>query len=119
MAVLVALAQLGGLSIDVVGGMGGAAGLPGSLALGAERWLLGRVGVIGLVFRFVVCLLCVCLIAVGVGVVVVSVSVVGLTAVAAEPVVVFCRRCGHAWVVSVIAGDVSGSVSLQGTRMWL
>ena len=95
---IAAIAKLGGLKIEVGGGIRDEARIQRYLDLGADRCAQ---------------------IAVGVDMKDGAVAVNGWKEVPPEPGVAFCRRCANAGVKAIIATDISRDGTMQGTNMTL
>ena len=100
---IAAIAKLGGLKIEVGGGIRDEARIQRYLDLGADR-CIQKYGA---------------QIAVGVDMKDGAVAVNGWKEVTPEPGVAFCRRCANAGVKAIIATDISRDGTMQGTNMAL
>ena len=114
---IAAIAALGGLFIEVGGGIRDEARIRRYLDLGVGRCILGTIAVKDFDFtarmaqRYGAC------IAVGVDMKDGFIAVNGWREVTPEPGVAFCRRCAAAGVRAVIATDISRDGTLQGTNL--
>ena len=114
---IAAIAALGGLFIEVGGGIRDEARIRRYLDLGVGRCILGTVAVKD--FGFTACMAqrYGARIAVGVDMKDGFVAVNGWREVTPEPGVAFCRRCAAAGVQAVIATDIARDGTLQGTNL--
>lgn len=119
MATIAAIAQLGGLFIEVGGGIRDEARIRQYLALGVGRCILGTVAVKDFAFTAKMAQTYGEKIAVGVDMKNGFVAVNGWKEVTLEPGVAFCRRCAAAGVKAIIATDISRDGTLQGTNLEL
>ena len=111
---IAAIAKLGGLKIEVGGGIRDEARIQRYLDLGADRCILGTVAVKNFDFTAEMAQN-----AVGVDMKDGAVAVNGWKEVTPEPGVAFCRRCANAGVKAIIATDISRDGTMQGTNMAL
>lgn len=116
---IAAIAKLGGLKIEVGGGIRDEARIQRYLDLGAGRCILGTVAVKNFDFTAEMAQKYGAQIAVGVDMKDGAVAVNGWKEVTPEPGVVFCRRCANAGVKAIIATDISRDGTMQGTNMAL
>ena len=116
---IAAIAKLGGLKIEVGGGIRDEARIQRYLDLGADRCILGTVAVKNFDFTAEMAQKYGAQIAVGVDMKDGAVAVNGWKEVTPEPGVAFCRRCANAGVKAIIATDISRDGTLQGTNMAL
>ena len=116
---IAAIAKLGGLKIEVGGGIRDEARIQRYLDLGAHRCILGTVAVKNFDFTAEMAQKYGTQIAVGVDMKDGAVAVNGWKEVTPEPGVAFCRRCANAGVKAIIATDISRDGTLQGTNMAL
>ena len=116
---IAAIAKLGGLKIEVGGGIRDEARIQRYLDLGADRCILGTVAVKNFDFTAEMAQKYGTQIAVGVDMKDGAVAVNGWKEVTPEPGVAFCRRCANAGVKAIIATDISRDGTLQGTNMAL
>lgn len=114
-----AIAKLGGLKIEVGGGIRDEARIQRYLDLGAGRCILGTVAVKNFDFTAEMAQKYGAQIAVGVDMKDGAVAVNGWKEVTPEPGVAFCRRCANAGVKAIIATDISRDGTMQGTNMAL
>ena len=112
---IAAIAKLGGLKIEVGGGIRDEARIQRYLDLGADRCILGTVAVKNFDFTAEMAQKYGAQIAVGVDMKDGAVAVNGWKEVTPEPGVAFCRRCANAGVKAIIATDISR----DGTNMAL
>lgn len=116
---IAAIAALGGLKIEVGGGIRDEERIKMYLDLGVDRCILGTVAVKNFAFTEKMAQRYGARIAVGVDMKDGFVAVNGWKEVTPEPGVAFCRRCAAAGVRAVIATDISRDGTLQGTNMEL
>ena len=116
---IAAIAKLGGLKIEVGGGIRDEARIQRYLDLGAGRCILGTVAVKNFDFTAEMAQKYGAQIAVGVDMKDGAVAVNGWKEVTPEPGVAFCRRCANAGVKAIIATDISRDGTMQGTNMAL
>lgn len=116
---IAAIAKLGGLKIEVGGGIRDVARIQRYLDLGADRCILGTVAVKNFDFTAEMAQKYGAQIAVGVDMTDGAVAVNGWKEVTPEPGVAFCRRCANAGVKAIIATDISRDGTMQGTNMAL
>ena len=116
---IAAIAALGGLFIEVGGGIRDEARIRRYLDLGVGRCILGTVAVKDFGFTARMAQRYGVRIAVGVDMKDGFVAVNGWREVTPEPGVAFCRRCAAAGVRAVIATDIARDGTLQGTRLVL
>lgn len=114
---IAAIAALGGLFIEVGGGIRDEARIRRYLDLGVGRCILGTVAVKDFGFTARMAQRYGARIAVGVDMKDGFVAVNGWREVTPEPGVAFCRRCAEAGVQAVIATDISRDGTLQGTNL--
>ena len=114
---IAAIAALGGLFIEVGGGIRDEARIRRYLDLGVGRCILGTVAVKDFDFTARMAQRYGARIAVGVDMKDGFVAVNGWREVTPEPGVAFCRRCAAAGVRAVIATDISRDGTLQGTNL--
>ena len=114
---IAAIAALGGLFIEVGGGIRDEARIRRYLDLGVGRCILGTVAVKDFGFTARMAQRYGARIAVGVDMKDGFVAVNGWREVTPEPGVAFCRRCAAAGVQAVIATDISRDGTLQGTNL--
>ena len=114
---IAAIAALGGLFIEVGGGIRDEARIRRYLNLGVGRCILGTVAVKDFGFTARMAQRYGARIAVGVDMKDGFVAVNGWREVTPEPGVAFCRRCAAAGVRAVIATDISRDGTLQGTNL--
>ena len=114
---IAAIAALGGLFIEVGGGIRDEARIRRYLDLGVGRCILGTVAVKDFGFTARMAQRYGARIAVGVDMKDGFVAVNGWREVTPEPGVAFCRRCAAAGVRAVIATDISRDGTLQGTNL--
>ena len=112
-----AIAALGGLFIEVGGGIRDEARIRRYLDLGVGRCILGTVAVKDFGFTARMAQRYGARIAVGVDMKDGFVAVNGWREVTPEPGVAFCRRCAAAGVQAVIATDIARDGTLQGTNL--
>ena len=114
---IAAIAKLGGLKIEVGGGIRDEARIQRYLDLGADRCILGTVAVKNFDFTAEMAQKYGAQIAVGIDMKDGAVAVNGWKEVTPEPGVAFCRRCANAGVKAIIATDISRDGTMQGTNM--
>ena len=114
---IAAIAALGGLFIEVGGGIRDEARICRYLDLGVGRCILGTVAVKDFGFTARMAQRYGARIAVGVDMKDGFVAVNGWREVTPEPGVAFCRRCAAAGVQAVIATDIARDGTLQGTNL--
>ena len=114
---IAAIAALGGLFIEVGGGIRDEARIRRYLDLGVGRCILGTVAVKDFGFTARMAQRYGARIAVGVDMKDGFVAVNGWREVTPEPGVAFCRRCAAAGVQAVIATDIARDGTLQGTNL--
>ena len=114
---IAAIAALGGLFIEVGGGIRDEARIRRYLDLGVGRCILGTVAVKDFGFTARIAQRYGARIAVGVDMKDGFVAVNGWREVTPEPGVAFCRRCAAAGVQAVIATDIARDGTLQGTNL--
>lgn len=116
---IAAIAALGGLFIEVGGGIRDEARIRRYLDLGVGRCILGTVAVKDFDFTARMAQRYGARIAVGVDMKDGFIAVNGWREVTPEPGVAFCRRCAAAGVQAVIATDIARDGTLQGTNLGL
>lgn len=116
---IAAIAALGGLFIEVGGGIRDEARIRRYLDLGVGRCILGTVAVKDFGFTARMAQRYGARIAVGVDMKDGFIAVNGWREVTPEPGVAFCRRCAAAGVQAVIATDIARDGTLQGTNLGL
>lgn len=114
---IAAIAALGGLFIEVGGGIRDEARIRRYLDLGVGRCILGTVAVKDFGFTARMAQRYGARIAVGVDMKDGFIAVNGWREVTPEPGVAFCRRCAAAGVRAVIATDIARDGTLQGTNL--
>ncbi len=114
---IAAIAALGGLFIEVGGGIRDEARIRRYLDLGVGRCILGTVAVKDFDFTARMAQRYGARIAVGVDMKDGFIAVNGWREVTPEPGVAFCRRCAAAGVRAVIATDIARDGTLQGTNL--
>ena len=114
---IAAIAALGGLFIEVGGGIRDEARIRRYLDLGVGRCILGTVAVKDFDFTARMAQCYGARIAVGVDMKDGFIAVNGWREVTPEPGVAFCRRCAAAGVQAVIATDIARDGTLQGTNL--
>ena len=114
---IAAIAALGGLFIEVGGGIRDEARIRRYLDLGVGRCILGTVAVKDFGFTARMAQRYGARIAVGVDMKDGLIAVNGWREVTPEPGVAFCRRCAAAGVQAVIATDIARDGTLQGTNL--
>lgn len=119
MQTIATIAKLGGLKIEVGGGIRDEARIRQYLDLGVDRCILGTVAVKNFAFTQEMAQKYGAQIAVGVDMKDGFVAVNGWKEVTPEPGVAFCRRCAEAGVKAIIATDISRDGTMQGTNMAL
>ena len=116
---IAAIAKLGGLKIEVGGGIRDEARIQRYLDLGADRCILGTVAVKNFDLTAEMAQKYGAQSAVGVDMKDGAVAVNGWKEVTPEPGVAFCRRCANAGVKAIIATDISRDGTMRGTNMAL
>ena len=116
---IAAIAALGGLKIEVGGGIRDEERIKMYLDLGVDRCILGTIAVKDFAFTEKMAQRYGARIAVGVDMKDGLVAVNGWKEVTPEPGVAFCKRCAAAGVQAVIATDISRDGTMQGTNMAL
>ena len=119
MRTIAAIAALGGLKIEVGGGIRNEERIRAYLDLGVDRCILGTAAVKDFSFTEKMAQKYGRQIAVGVDMKNGFVAVNGWKEITPEPGLDFCRRCAKAGVKAVIATDISRDGTLQGTNMEL
>lgn len=119
MQTIAAIARLGGLKIEVGGGIRDEERIRQYLELGVDRCILGTVAVKNFAFTEQMAKTYGTRIAVGVDMKNGLVAVNGWKEVTPEPGVAFCRRCATAGVGAIIATDISRDGTMQGTNLEL
>lgn len=119
MQTIAAIARLGGLKIEVGGGIRDEDRIRQYLELGVDRCILGTVAVKNFAFTEQMARTYGARIAVGVDMKNGLVAVNGWKEVTPEPGVEFCRRCAAAGVGAIIATDISRDGTMQGTNLEL
>lgn len=119
MQTIAAIARLGGLKIEVGGGIRDEERIRQYLELGVDRCILGTVAVKNFAFTEQMAKTYGTRIAVGVDMKNGLVAVNGWKEVTPEPGVEFCRRCAAAGVGAIIATDISRDGTMQGTNLEL
>lgn len=114
---IAAIAKLGGLKIEVGGGIRDEERIRRYLDLGVDRCILGTIAVKGFAFTEKMARTYGARIAVGVDMKQGYVAVNGWKEVTPEPGVDFCRRCAAAGVGAIIATDISRDGTMQGTNL--
>lgn len=114
---IAAIAKLGGLKIEVGGGIRDEERIRRYLDLGADRCILGTIAVKDFAFTEKMAQTYGSRIAVGVDMKQRYVAVNGWKEVTPEPGVDFCRRCAAAGVGAIIATDISRDGTMQGTNL--
>ena len=114
---IAAIAALGGLKIEVGGGIRDEARIRRYLDLGVDRCILGTIAVKDFAFTEKMAAAYGPRIAVGVDMKQGYVAVNGWKEVTPEPGVAFCRRCAAAGVGAIIATDISRDGTMQGTNL--
>lgn len=111
------IAKLGGLKIEVGGGIRDEERIRRYLDLGVDRCILGTIAVKDFAFTEKMARTYGARIAVGVDMKQGYVAVNGWKEVTPEPGVDFCRRCAAAGVGAIIATDISRDGTMQGTNL--
>ncbi len=119
METIAAIAKLGGLKIEVGGGIRDEERIRRYLDLGVDRCILGTIAVKNFDFTAEMAQKYGAHIAVGVDMRDGLVAVNGWKEITPEPGVAFCRRCAEAGVKAVIATDISRDGTMQGTNLSL
>lgn len=119
METIAAIANLGGLKIEVGGGIRDEERIRRYLDLGVDRCILGTIAVKNFDFTAEMAQKYDAHIAVGVDMRDGLVAVNGWKEITPEPGVAFCRRCAEAGVKAVIATDISRDGTMQGTNLSL
>lgn len=114
---IAAIAALGGLKIEVGGGIRDEERIRRYLDLGVDRCILGTIAVKDFAFTQKMAKAYGPRIAVGVDMKNGMVAVNGWKEITPEPGVDFCRRCADAGVEAIIATDISRDGTMQGTNM--
>lgn len=114
---IAAIAKLGGLKIEVGGGIRDGERIRRYLDLGVDRCILGTIAVKDFAFTEKMARTYGARIAVGVDMKQGYVAVNGWKEVTPEPGVDFCRRCAAAGVGAIIATDISRDGTMQGTNL--
>ena len=114
---IAAIAQLGGLKIEVGGGIRDEERVRRYLDLGVDRCILGTVAVKNFAFTKQMAKTYGARIAVGVDMKQGFVAVNGWKKITPEPGIEFCRRCAEAGVGAIIATDISRDGTMQGTNL--
>ena len=114
---IAAIAKLGGLKIEVGGGIRDEERIRRYLDLGVDRCILGTLAVKDFAFTEKMARTYGARIAVGVDMKQGYVAVNGWKEVTPEPGVDFCRRCAAAGVGAIIATDISRDGTMQGTNL--
>lgn len=114
---IAAIAKLGGLKIEVGGGIRDEERIRRYLDLGVDRCILGTIAVKDFAFTEAMAGLYGTRIAVGVDMKQGYVAVNGWKEVTPEPGMEFCRRCAVAGVGAIIATDISRDGTMQGTNL--
>lgn len=114
---IAAIAKLGGLKIEVGGGIRDEERIRRYLDLGVDRCILGTIAVKNFAFTEQMTKTYGARIAVGVDMKQGYVAVNGWKEVTPEPGVDFCRRCAAAGVGAIIATDISRDGTMQGTNL--
>lgn len=114
---IAAIAKLGGLKIEVGGGIRDEERIRRYLDLGVDRCILGTIAVKDFAFTEKMARTYRARIAVGVDMKQGYVAVNGWKEVTPEPGVDFCRRCAAAGVGAIIATDISRDGTMQGTNL--
>ncbi len=114
---IAAIAKLGGLKIEVGGGIRDEERIRRYLDLGVDRCILGTIAVKDFAFTEKMARTYGARIAVGVDIKQGYVAVNGWKEVTHEPGVDFCRRCAAAGVGAIIATDISRDGTMQGTNL--
>ena len=119
METIAAIAKLGGLKIEVGGGIRDEERIRRYLDLGVDRCILGTIAVKNFDFTAEMAQKHGAHIAVGVDMRDGLVAVNGWKEITPEPGVAFCRRCAKAGVKAVIATDISRDGTMHGTNLSL
>ena len=119
METIAAIANLGGLKIEVGGGIRDEERIRRYLDLGVDRCILGTIAVKNFDLTAEMAQKYGAHIAVGVDMRDGLVAVNGWKEITPEPGVAFCRRCAEAGVKAVIATDISRDGTMQGTNLSL
>lgn len=114
---IAAIAKLGGLKIEVGGGIRDEERIRRYLDLGVDRCILGTIAVKDFAFTEKMAQTYGARIAVGVDMKQGYVAVNGWKEVTPEPGIDFCRRCAAAGVGAIIATDISRDGTMQGTNL--
>ncbi|WP_346668364.1 1-(5-phosphoribosyl)-5-[(5-phosphoribosylamino)methylideneamino]imidazole-4-carboxamide isomerase [uncultured Subdoligranulum sp.] len=114
---IAAIAALGGLKIEVGGGIRDEERIRRYLDLGVDRCILGTVAVKNFAFTEQMAKTYGARIAVGVDMKQGFVAVNGWKEITPEPGIEFCRRCAEAGVGAIIATDISRDGTMQGTNL--
>lgn len=114
---IAAIAKLGGLKIEVGGGIRDEERIRRYLDLGVDRCILGTIAVKDFAFTEKMAQTYGFRIAVGVDMKQGYVAVNGWKEVTPEPGIDFCRRCAAAGVGAIIATDISRDGTMQGTNL--
>ena len=114
---IAAIAKLGGLKIEVGGGIRDEERIRRYLDLGVDRCILGSIAVKDFAFTEKMAHTYGARIAVGVDMKQGYVAVNGWKEVTPEPGMDFCRRCAAAGVGAIIATDISRDGTMQGTNL--
>lgn len=114
---IAAIAALGGLKIEVGGGIRDEERIRRYLDLGVDRCILGTIAVKNFAFTERMARAYGPRIAVGVDMKDGLVAVNGWKEVTPEPGIDFCRRCAAAGVGAIIATDISRDGTMQGTNL--
>ena len=114
---IAAIAKLGGLKIEVGGGIRDEERIRRYLDLGVDRCILGTIAVKDFAFTEKMARTYGARIAVGVDMKQGYVAVNGWKEVTPEPGADFCRRCAAAGVGAIIATDISRDGTMQGTNL--
>ena len=114
---IAAIAALGGLKIEVGGGIRDEERIRRYLDLGVDRCILGTIAVKNFAFTERMARAYGPSIAVGVDMKDGLVAVNGWKEVTPEPGIDFCRRCAAAGVGAIIATDISRDGTMQGTNL--
>lgn len=114
---IAAIAKLGGLKIEVGGGIRDEERIRRYLDLGVDRCILGTIAVKDFAFTEQMAQTYGPRIAVGVDMKQGYVAVNGWKEVTPEPGIDFCRRCAAAGVGAIIATDISRDGTMQGTNL--
>ena len=117
METIAAIAKLGGLKIEVGGGIRDEERIRRYLDLGVDRCILGTIAVKNFDFTAEMAQKYGAHIAVGVDMRDGLVAVNGWKEITPEPGIDFCRRCADAGGQAIIATDISRDGTMQGTNM--